>query len=262
MEGIDGDDNAAETNDIWIDCSPTGESDDTVQALRSIPVDSEYSKHKEQIDGFKMITNFFMFILITLLAFFMVPKLYKSIIVDFFNKSADADDEVHVKIFHADMAMIMIFLLNFIVSFASISIYYIMFISSIALVSYALIQFNKTQSAFMTTDGNNSSYKTDAKFQPKDASIFGGGLIIAAMGAALFNEKLPNSDYKLIIPYLLFVTLSFFIILSINYAFEYQNAGENKKDDVNYFNGVTWITPLVLSLSVISPIIMLVINNK
>ena len=67
MEGIDEDDNAAETNDIWIDCSPTGESDDTVQAIRDIPVDSEYSKHKEQIDGFKMITHFFMFIFITLL---------------------------------------------------------------------------------------------------------------------------------------------------------------------------------------------------
>jgi len=264
MEGIDEDDNAAETNDIWIDCSPTGESDDTVQALRSIPVDSEYSKHKEQIDGFKMITNFFMFILITLLAFFMVPKLYKSIIVDFFNKSTApgaAAADVHVKIFHADMAMIMIFLLNFGVSFASISIYYIMFISSIALVSYALIQFNKTQTAFMTTGTTDAPYATDATFQPENATYTGGFSIILAMFIALGNEG-NNSKYKLIIPYLLFVTLSFFIILSINYAFEYQNAGEDKKDDVNYFNGVTWITPLVLSLSVISPIIMLVINNK
>tara|TARA_B110000285_G_scaffold78069_1_gene89935 strand:+ start:9278 stop:10882 length:1605 start_codon:yes stop_codon:yes gene_type:complete len=269
MEGIDGDDNAAESNDIWIDCSPTGESDDTVAGIRNVTIDGEYSDHKEQIDGFKMLTHFFMFILITLLSFFMIPKLYKNIIVDFFNKTPAPPSPphdataVHTNIFHADMAMIMIFLFNVGVSFVSISIYYIMFMFAIAIASFAIIQFNKTQSAFMTTDGNNSSYASNATFQPKDASIFGGGLIIAAMGAALWNKKLPNSDYRLFIPYLLFAILSFIIIKSVMYGIEYQlEEDDNKKEEVKFFNiWWKWLKPLAISFTVISPIIILVINS-
>jgi hypothetical protein len=260
MEGIDEDDNAAETNDIWIDCSPTGESDDTVAGIRNVTIDGEYSNHKEQIDGFKMTMHFFMFILITLLAFFMVPKLYKSIIVDRFNITDKK--EVHTNIFHADMATIIIFLLNFGASFVSFSIYYTMFIGAFAIASYALIQFNKTLSSFMTTNSKDASYESDAPSQPKDASIFGGRIIIMNMFAALWNEKLPKSDYPLIIPYLIFTILSFFIIISINYAIEYQNADDDKKAEVKYWTKNNWIKPALLSLSVISPIIMLVINNK
>lgn len=260
MEGIDQEDDAEETNDIWIDCSPTGESDDTVQALRNIPVDSEYSKHKEQIDGFKMITHFFMFILIVLLAFFMVPKLYKSIVIDRFNIDADA----HMNIFHADMATIIIVIVNLVVSFfTSVSIYYIMFLSSISIASYALIQFNKTLPEFMTTDDRIASYASNAKFQPegKDVSMLGGFSILLMMLYAL-GENMEDSQMPKLWPYLLFVLVSFFIILSINYALEYQNADQDKKADVKYFNGTIWITPLILSVTVISPIIMLVINNS
>ena len=255
MEGIDEEDNAEETNDIWIDCSPTGESDDTVAAIRNIPIDSEYINHKEQIDGFKMITHFFMFILITLLAFFMIPKLYKSLVVDRFN----IDNDVHKKIFHADMAIILIFLVNLVVSFFPINIYYIMFISAFAIASYALIQFNKTQSAFMTTNSKDASYAPDAKTIPEGASIFGFHHTIWMMLYAL-KDKLPNSKILLGIPYLIFALVSFFLILSVNYAFEYQNADADKKADVDYWNG--WIKTLVLSITVISPIIVLVINNK
>ena len=262
MEGIDEDDNAAESNDIWIDCSPTGESDDTVAGIRNVTIDSEYSKHKEQIDGFKMITNFFMFILITLLAFFMVPKLYKSIIVDFFNKTPPVSAaEVHTNIFHADLATIMIFFANLGVSLISpFSIYYTMFLSSIAVASYALIQFSKTQSAFMTTGKNDASYASDAKFKPDNASMLGGFFTFVAMVQAL-GDNGNGSDYKLGIPYLLFAILSFFIIFSINYAIDYQAATVDQKAELAYWTNTNWIKPALFSLSVISPIIVLVINS-
>tara|TARA_B100000902_G_scaffold344235_1_gene349495 strand:+ start:49 stop:636 length:588 start_codon:yes stop_codon:yes gene_type:complete len=195
----------------------------------------------------------------------MVPKLYKSIVIDRFNIIPDDTNAVHKEIFNADMAIIIIFLLNFGCSFASISIYYIMFISAFAIASYALIQFNKTQSAFMTTDSQDASYKPDAKFQPEGAGWFGWFKTIGVMLTAL-TKLLPNSppdSYRyMAIPYLIFAAASFFIILSINYALKYQSADENKKAEVEYFNGETWINPLVLSLTVISPILMLVINNK
>ena len=262
MEGIDEDDNAAESNDIWIDCSPTGESDDTVAGIRNVTIDSEYSKHKEQIDGFKMITNFFMFILITLLAFFMVPKLYKSIIVDFFNKTPPVSAaDVHTNIFHADLATIMIFFANLGVSLISpFSIYYTMFLSSIAVASYALIQFSKTQSAFMTTGKNDASYASDAKFKPDSASMWGGFYTFVAMVQAL-GDNGNGSDYKLGIPYLLFAILSFFIIFSINYAIDYQAATVDQKAELAYWTNTNWIKPALFSLSVISPIIVLVINS-
>ena len=261
MEGIDEDDNVEETNDIWIDCSPTGESDDTVQALRDIPVDSEYSNHKEQIDGFKMTVHFFMFTLIVLLAFFMVPKLYKAIIVDFFNTLANnSENSVHRKIFDADLVIIIIFLVNLVVAFTSINIYYIIFISSIAITGYALIQFSKTQTEFMTTNGRSANYTAEAKFKPDGATYMGWVTVIFAMFKAL-STKGNDSNTYLGLPYALFAIASFFIILSIIYAIDYQGAVDDKKAEVKYFNGTTWIRPLVLSLSVISPIIMLVINS-
>ena len=274
MEGIDEDDNAAETNDIWIDCSPTGESDDTVQAIRDIPVDSEYSKHKEQIDGFKMITHFFMFILITLLAFFMVPKLYKEIVVDWFNKSPNPDD-VHKDIFHADMAIIYIFLLNFFVCCFTKNIYIIMFTFAIAIASYALIQFSKTQSAFMTTNKTASPYKEDAPSQPEGASKLAGFTVIVGMLQALVGKGFHTDSRTLLVPYLFFAILAFCIILGIMYMVtdntdsvqtpEYPDGEENSKflNRINEFGKnfmKNYLTPIVFSLTVVSPIIILAIK--
>ena len=139
----------------------------------------------------------------------------------------------------------------------------LLFLSSISIASYALIQFNKTLPEFMTTDDRIASYASNAKFQPegKDVSMLGGFSILLMMLYPLW-ENVENSQMPKLWPYLLFALVSFFIILSINYALEYQNADEDKKADVKYFNGTIWITPLILSVTVISPIIMLVINNS
>jgi hypothetical protein len=112
----------------------------------------------------------------------------------------------------------------------------------------------------MTTANTDASYGSDAKSIPDGANIFRGFSVIVTMFLALGNNG-NNSEYKLFIPYLLFAALSFFIILSINYAVDYQGAVDDKKAELAYFNGITWIRPLVLSLSVISPIIVLVINS-
>jgi len=250
IEGIDNDD------DIYIDCSPTGESDETIKAYK-IPIDSEYSDHKNQIDGFKMITHFFMFILITLLSFFTIPKLYKNIIVDRFNKTSDVKEKRHTKIFNADWAIWIIFILNLILGiFAStFSIYYIMFMCSFAIASYALIQFNKTRAEFMTTDSVDSTYASNAGFSPNESSPwsgFGGGLVVfITMLGALYN----GSDLRKLLSFILVGIVSYFVIQSFVYGISYQMK-EEKADDVGFFD--KWLIPLGISLSVISPIIMLV----
>ena len=248
IEGID--------DDIYIDCSPTGESDETIKAYK-IPIDSEYSDHKNQIDGFKMITHFFMFILITLLSFFTIPKLYKNFVVDRFNK--ENLNNSRTRIFNEDMAIWIIFIVNLIIAIIPpFSIYYIMFISVISIASYALIQFNKTRAEFMTTGSADSIYAADAKFNPDEvnAGFLQGFGVIFMMLSALWDTKLNGWTKQLLFPFIGVAVMSFFIIQAVVYGVESQT----KEEDVVFFN--KWHIPLGISLSVISPIIMLVINSK
>ena len=248
IEGID--------DDIYIDCSPTGESDETIKAYK-IPIDSEYSDHKNQIDGFKMITHFFMFILITLLSFFTIPKLYKNFVVDRFNK--ENLNNSRTRIFNADMAIWIIFIVNLIIAIIPpFSIYYIMFISVISIASYALIQFNKTRAEFMTTGSDDSIYAADAKFNPdeENAGFLQGFVVIFMMLSALWDTELNDWTKQLLFPFIGVAVMSFFIIQAVVYGVESQT----KEEDVVFFN--KWHIPLGISLSVISPIIMLVINSK
>ena len=246
LEGID--------EDIWIDCSPTGVSDEELKSYQ-IPLNSEYSDHKHQIDGFKMITHFFMFILIILLSFFTIPTLYKTIVVDWYNMNHDGTQ--HADIFKADIAIILIFVVNFVLGLIPpTSMYYIMFMSSIMLAGYALIQFNKTRAEFMTTDKTASTYAPNAKFMPEGASFGGGFGVIWTMLGALVASTGTEITRK-IWSFIVIAAVSYFIIQTFVYGLESQ-IKEDK--DVSYFD--TWIQPLGISTTVISPIIMLLMRTS
>ena len=242
LEGVD--------EDIYIDCSPTGESADTIQAY-STPMDSEYSDHKNQIDGFKMMRHFFMFILIILFSFFTIPKLYKTIIVDRFN-NGDPIETRHANIFNADMATIIIFLMNVLVAIPNLIYIVSMFCTMAA--GFALIQFNKTRAEFMTTGETNSSYEKEAKFRPNEnAGFFKGFGVIFTMLLALWKSGDIQLTEQIIFPFVLFAIVSYFIIQTIVYGIYSVD-----DDDVGFFD--MWRIPLGISVSVISPIIMLVMN--
>ena len=146
-----------------------------------------------------------------------------------------------------------------------------MFTFAIAIASYALIQFSKTQSAFMTTNKTASPYEENAPSQPEGASKLGGFTVIVAMLKALADKGFHKDSKILLGPYLFFAILSFFIIFGIMYMVtdntdssqtpEYQDGEENSKFlefGKNFIKN--YLTPIVFSLTVISPLIILAIK--
>ena len=81
--------------DIYIDCQPTGVSDEEVSTY-NIPLMSETSKQKQQLDFMKMTVNFVIFIFILIIASFGVPIMYKAVVInkviEFFGTQKNAND--------------------------------------------------------------------------------------------------------------------------------------------------------------------------
>lgn len=70
---------------IYIDCNPSGESDETIQTY-NLPIKSELLGNKNQMDVMKTSLNFFMFMFLVLIIYIAVPKLYKKVVIDGANK--------------------------------------------------------------------------------------------------------------------------------------------------------------------------------
>ena len=258
LEGFD-------PNDIYIDCTTNGESDEQITGY-NVPINSEYSNNKHQIDVFKMITHFFIFIFILAISFFTIPSLYKTIVVDFFNVM-DADTiksffgdtlditKKQIMIHSADRLITIVFITLILVAFlwTPIMMYYGMFISGFAVAGYSLIQFNKTQQDFMSTPNTsggieNSSYDKNAPFTPDDFKISYMFRLFVGLITALFKGN-SAIEHK-IIPYLAVAAASFFIIQTILWlAFTELDKDNN---DIGFFYG--YQHSLFISLLVISPI--------
>jgi hypothetical protein len=192
-----------------------------------------------------------MFILIILFSFFTIPKLYKTIIVDRFNNN-DPIGKRHANIFNADIATIIIFIINVLVAIPNFI--YMAFMLCTMVAGFALIQFNKTRAEFMTTGEINSSYEKDAGFCPNvDAGFFKGVGVIWIMLGALWKSGDIQWKEQIIFPFVLFAIVSYFIIQTIVYGIY-----SVEKDDVGFFD--MWWIPFGISVSMISPIIMLVMN--
>jgi hypothetical protein len=163
--------------EIYIDCQPTGESAETIQAY-AVPINSAYGDSKNQIDFFKMMINFGVFLIISILTYFTIPPFYKHVVVDKINRQyAKADEQKtrHTFIYIADLWLIAIFIISIVDAFfggISKSGHYSLMQYGIGLcvvliVAFALIQMNKLNSAFMTTGDIDSSYPSDTEYMPK-----------------------------------------------------------------------------------------------
>ena len=254
LEGID--------EDIWIDCSPTGVSDEELKSYQ-IPLNSEYSDHKHQIDGFKMITHFFIFILIMLLSFFMIPKLYKAIIIDQFNTNnltkITGTNDRHRNIHSADRVIWIAFIIIILVAVFTTSLYYTMFMSAFAVAGFSIIQFSKTNIDYMTTIVDDklvdSSYVKDANnnaapFKPTGWLISDLGALFMVLGRALFTGD-PKS-WKLWL-YLGIALACSFLIQGIVHSISKQL---NKEEEIGFWDA--FANSCTISFLMISPICILI----
>jgi len=152
-----------ENNDVYIDCQPTGESDETIQAY-NIPIKSEYSGAKSTIDFMRSAINLLMFLVISVFAYFILPPIYKKIVVDKINLTYTDNSQRNENMFYADTLIIAILSLYVIFSFGkgvsdevNIGFVYIGFaLSVIAAAMYSIIQVKKLDKEFMTTHVKNS----------------------------------------------------------------------------------------------------------
>jgi VanZ family protein len=146
--------------EIYIDCNPTGVSNKDIQTY-NIPINSELSQEKQNMDYMKTTVNFFVFIIGLAFCYFAVPKMYKTVIVDnaiLFNKKyPQTIFDVWQRIRSADIWLTLIitaiFLTMLILGFKESNYIYIttgLFICIFYGLSFSIIQNSKMDKEFMT----------------------------------------------------------------------------------------------------------------
>jgi hypothetical protein len=78
--------NVPNNNEIYIDCQPTGVSDEEIQ-MRNIPLNDNSSTGFTQLQAAQTVSNFAIFALILVFSWFSIPEYYKYLVVDSINLS-------------------------------------------------------------------------------------------------------------------------------------------------------------------------------
>ena len=78
--------------EIYIDCTPTGESADTI-ATYNVPIQSEYTRDWGKLDFMKTTIQLLMVFILLLTTYFGVPIMYKRVVVDNINRLIS--NEIH-----------------------------------------------------------------------------------------------------------------------------------------------------------------------
>jgi hypothetical protein len=170
----------AANGEIYIDCQPTGESSETIQAY-AVPINSAYGDSKNQIDFFKMTINFGVFLIISILTYFTIPPFYKHVVVDKINRQYEKEgsETRRTFIYIADLWIISMFIISIIDAFMGglaknghySLIQYGFGLCVVLIVSFALIQMNKLHSVYMTTGDIESVYPDDPAYEPRIGGI-------------------------------------------------------------------------------------------
>jgi hypothetical protein len=78
----------SDNSDIYIDCQPTGVSDEEIKTY-SLPINSEMTNSMGKLDFMKTTVNFFVFVILIGLVYFTMPNLYYSIVIDIVSKQQE-----------------------------------------------------------------------------------------------------------------------------------------------------------------------------
>ena len=159
-----------DAEEIYIDCSPTGASEDE-QNTYNIPINSKMASESQESDMMKTTVNYGVFILAMLVSYVTVPLLYKNLIIDGSTIAFSSDESKRfTRIRAADIliSLVMFILISSLVStggatddYQLISVGIFTFVFSI--LSYGLIQLKKTDPAFMTTKIEGQNITSDPK---------------------------------------------------------------------------------------------------
>jgi hypothetical protein len=84
--------NTNDTSDIYIDCSPTGVSEEEIKTY-SLPIYSDMMNGKSQLDFMKTAVNFFIFVILIGFVYISIPQLYRSVVVNVVSKIEELSSE-------------------------------------------------------------------------------------------------------------------------------------------------------------------------
>lgn len=177
LEGMSNDDTVviAQNNiskrddeEIYIDCNPTGVSEDEVN-MYNVPINSKMASQSQESDYMKTTVNYGLFMLTALVSYIIVPLFYKNVVIDISTVEFNTDI---VKRFDRIRSADVLIGIAFIIIISSLfgagssendmySTTVAMFMSVFYILSVALIQLKKTQTVFMTTEYKNENKTSD-----------------------------------------------------------------------------------------------------
>ena len=157
-----------DAEEIYIDCSPTGASEEE-QNTYNIPINSKMASESQESDMMKTTVNYGLFVLAMLVSYITVPLLYKNLIIDGSAIAFTNDAKLRfTRIRAADIliGLVMFITISSLVStggatddYQLISVGIFLFVFSI--LSYGLIQLKKTDLTFMTTKVEGAVVESD-----------------------------------------------------------------------------------------------------
>ena len=244
-------------DDIYIDCSPTGEKADKITTY-NVPINSEYTKDASKLDFMKATIHLCLVIILLVLVYFLVPIIYKGVVIDNINKFIkprdnaypDETDKIannmvingvqkkivntYVRLRSVDITLISIFMTLFVVliyeGFAVKDnfdmIMYALYFSIMFGLSFATVQFNKNSNEFMRTKVKTGEGKAELRggvypdeLQDKSpVNYFQIGDLIAFLGAAVLYIFTGKKGYVILT--LIFLAALTLFILMICYWFK------------------------------------------
>jgi|UniRef100_A0A6C0IIJ8 hypothetical protein len=157
--------NQRDDDQIYIDCSPTGASDDEINTY-NVPINSKMMSEKQQSDFMGTTVNFAFFTILSLVGYFIIPMFYKKVVIDmilFMNPgTGDEVNKDRLKaIASADVGIILTFV-------SAIMLFYTMgmtgdsrytslslMLSLIAVLSASLITMKKSNPDFLRAISSN-----------------------------------------------------------------------------------------------------------
>lgn len=220
-----------EDEEIYIDCNPTGVSNTDIQTY-NIPINSELSREKQDMDYMKTTVNFFVFIVGLAFCYFAVPKMYKTIVIDnsiLFNKKyPQTIYNVWHRIRSADIWITLIisafFLTMLILGFKESNYIYIttgLFICVFYGLSFSIIQNSKMDKDFMTL--RNSQYtipmpyvETAADAEPEDYFNIKDYFLLFSQSAIYFIKDCIPAWIGVSIMYLILLTITMYGVFGNN----------------------------------------------
>lgn len=203
--------------DIYIDCSPTGESQETINTY-NIPINSELSTNQEKADNMKTAIDFAYFAVYSLILSLILPSLYKATAIKAALLSTPEDGYNGTRLRSIDI-LIGLFMFISIITMMSIgfsnddsSLGTISFIILYSTVAGVLILYTKKANPDYLKIGNfEMKYNKTQSFLPKD---MGKSVIILLSDMwDIINERNEGYGNAYMISLSLFMSIAFGLVV-------------------------------------------------